>query len=613
MDIANLQIKVTETGLKSANTELDRLDDNARKAANEVDNLGKSTQNTSGAGTRLASVLRGGVGAAVAGLVSGFSAYKALQIADEFTALEGRVRNATRSIQEAEEAFDGLIDISERTGASLQASVSVFQRLSFVRDEISATKDEMLQFTDTVSKLGVLSGASNSALTAGLTQLGQSLSSSIVRAEEFNSIMENIPAVGQKIADQFGVTTGQLRQLVIEGEVLSEDVFAAIINSAQEANEEFEKYPLTIGRASDMVAAKLGGIISQINEATGATDFFAQSILKVGNFIAIVGNQVVAMIKIFDALFTSLVAGIIEAFNFALEGIEKVINFAIRGINKIKANDIEEVKLGLDLDIRGEAIPEIANDIKGAMEALQASGDEFGELFGIGRQANDNAPNATREIAKDYAALAENLKDTKDATKAAKKEMAEMEKVADKLGKTISGAFEDAIVGAKSFKDAFKDVIDSLQRTLINQLVTKPLEGVVTNAIGGIFGTGAPTAGASASTLGSIMSSVGTFFGFADGGEFQVGAGQPRINAGRDTRLVQFAARDGETVRVSTPGQRSGGSSNQIVYNIDARGADAGVEQRLLAALKSVDRSIERRALNAVDNNLKRNPTYGRR
>ena len=58
---------------------------------------------------------------------------------------------------------------------------------------------------------------------------------------------------------------------------------------------------------------------------------------------------------------------------------------------------------------------------------------------------------------------------------------------------------------------------------------------------------------------------------------------------------------------------RNGGMGNQVVYNIDARGADAGVEERIMAALKSVDRSVESRAINAVDTQFKRNPSFGKR
>jgi methyl-accepting chemotaxis protein len=59
--------------------------------------------------------------------------------------------------------------------------------------------------------------------------------------------------------------------------------------------------------------------------------------------------------------------------------------------------------------------------------------------------------------------------------------------------------------------------------------------------------------------------------GFADGGSFTVGGGFPPINAGRDNRLVAFAARDGERVSVTPPGG-GGGGSPQINQTITVQG-----------------------------------------
>jgi hypothetical protein len=47
-----------------------------------------------------------------------------------------------------------------------------------------------------------------------------------------------------------------------------------------------------------------------------------------------------------------------------------------------------------------------------------------------------------------------------------------------------------------------------------------------------------------------------------------------------------------ETVTDHTKGQTTGGS---VVYNIDARGAEAGVEQKILQALQAYDRQLPSR------------------
>jgi len=65
---------------------------------------------------------------------------------------------------------------------------------------------------------------------------------------------------------------------------------------------------------------------------------------------------------------------------------------------------------------------------------------------------------------------------------------------------------------------------------------------------------------------------------------------------------------DGRSIPVSMKGGTGGGNT----YNIDARGADVGVVDRIKQALAIMDKSIETRAVNAVQNTMKRNPSYGR-
>ena len=92
------------------------------------------------------------------------------------------------------------------------------------------------------------------------------------------------------------------------------------------------------------------------------------------------------------------------------------------------------------------------------------------------------------------------------------------------------------------------------------------------------------------------------FAGFATGGEFTVGG-----SGSRDKTPISFMATRGEQVSIKTPGQQ-GNSGAVVNYNIDARGASPGVEQKIIAAIRSLDSSIETRAVKAVQNARVRNP-----
>jgi len=48
--------------------------------------------------------------------------------------------------------------------------------------------------------LGIIGGASTVTLLGGATQFGQAMAGGVVRAGEFNTIVENIPEVAQAFA-----------------------------------------------------------------------------------------------------------------------------------------------------------------------------------------------------------------------------------------------------------------------------------------------------------------------------------------------------------------------------------------------------------------------------
>lgn len=355
-------------------------------------------------------------------LTAAFAALKTINIADQFVLQQARIENATESVAEYEKAFAGLRDISRETGAGMEATVSIFQRLSFVRKEIGATVDEMLQFTNTVAQLGVISGASPDALKFGLTQLGQSLSSDIVRAEEFNSIMENIPAVGKQIADEFGITTGQLRKLVIEGEVLSEDVFAAVLNAAQKVEEEFAKFPETVGRAFQGFLLDLGFAVDGLNKTSNASKILIEVIFRAGKAIAALADIVVGFSALFKVAFTALIGDIVGIYIKAMGKIEDLVNGSIKALNVFRkeGNKIQLVDF-VDVDAFTQAIDEdVSKSFKEAGEAFKSAASNadkviggengaFGSMFGV---KAEEVAKATRVLKKNYGDLANGIGET---------------------------------------------------------------------------------------------------------------------------------------------------------------------------------------------------------
>lgn len=443
---------------------------------------------------RKATISLGALAAALRPLIAAFSIFESIRLADEFVLLRARVKESTQTTEEFTKAFDGLRRTSVQTGASLEGVVNVFQRLSFVRAEIGATVDDMLEFTDTVSKLGITSGASPGALTAGLTQLGQALSSDIVRAEEFNSIMENIPAVGVAIAKEFGVTTGELRRLVIEGEVLSQDVFQAILNQSQKTREEFERFPKTIGRAFANLRLRLQEAIGSIDEATGATKVLIVTLEITGRAISIIASLIRGFGKSISAFFTLLVASIINTFNQATRAVKQLINIVLRGLNAIREEDIQLLDTNLPIETKAiaeaameEARREINDGLRSFKQAFEQTGlgTVMDDTFGEGTETIKEQSSQVKALGRDYKQLVESLgesgEESKKAAREAAKALEEQQRRIEDINNSMADFFASSIDGFDSFKQAAISAI----REIANNLLRLSFGGTAGGGFGG--------------------------------------------------------------------------------------------------------------------------------
>lgn len=401
-------VKGEDAGGRVVKRTLDDIANSGEKAINSTGKLQESMRKLDGVASQLRNALAGVVGA--------FGLRELARMADQYVQLEGRVKQATRSVAEFQQAFSGLKEISNATGASLKDTVDVFQRLSFVRDELKASVADMLQFTETVQKLGVISGASTTEMSNGLRQLGQAMSAGIVRAEEFNSVMENTPVIGKAIADQFGITTGELGRLVRDGLVLSDDVFNAVLNNAAKVEEEFAKMPMTIGRAFAQLYNEMQVFVGQTSEASGATSGFIGLIdlLKLSIFGLGAG---------FDALVTAAgTAGldVLKSIENMANGVINTVNWTIDQANKIPGVNIEKFQ---NTDFVGASYNDIlaagADDMTKAWNDKRAAAPKT-TLDGLFVKPDGAGP-ARDPLAykNDYAAMAKGLAEVSKESKAA--------------------------------------------------------------------------------------------------------------------------------------------------------------------------------------------------
>ncbi|HFS7575640.1 TPA: tape measure protein [Enterobacter hormaechei] len=195
-----------------------------------------------------------------------------LVAADNMSQLNARIERLTGSAATASQTMQSLMRISSATGGSLQDTAKLWETLSTALRDTGATNGQIIQLTETLQKIGRIGGSSSEEMANALRQFGQSISSGTVRAEEFNSILEQMPELARQIAAGMGVSIGELRQLMLDGKLTAEDALNAIQKQTSSVNAEFDKLPRTLSQANTALTNSFLTMVDDINQATEASN-----------------------------------------------------------------------------------------------------------------------------------------------------------------------------------------------------------------------------------------------------------------------------------------------------------------------------------------------------
>lgn len=229
----------------------------------------------------IAGRLRGGGGAAavVAGVAAaGAGAVKVAQGADEVSRLDARLRLATKSQQEFNTARAELDRIADATQGDITGLVDLYSRLQRPLSEVGLGQRETLQTVEAVSLALKIGGSSAAEADGAVRQLSQALASGVLRGDEFNSVLEQSDRVAGALADELGVTVGQLREMAGEGKLTTETIVKAFGNQLPRLREEYSKFAPELGAAFDRLLTETKRYWGRQAKESGITDYLATAI-----------------------------------------------------------------------------------------------------------------------------------------------------------------------------------------------------------------------------------------------------------------------------------------------------------------------------------------------
>jgi tape measure domain-containing protein len=291
----------------------------ARVAQTRIRGIGRTSRRAS------AAVL--GLGAALIALGTGVAIRGLLRVSDAATEVANRIRTVTSSNEVFVSVMERVFDVSTRTGASVEDTARLYQRLSVATRDIGVGSARVLNVVEGLNAALVVSGSTAREASAALLQFGQGLASDNLSGEELRSLRENLPQFAQELAKELGFSIGALKELGRQGKLTASLVFPAAERAIVSFQEKLRNGELifTFAQAFNVVRNSVIKAFTIIQRSTPLTQDLTKAIFNLSDGLA---ERLVNALA--DAVeFTIDLVGRFETVSTAIGDVSKVVGVLV--------------------------------------------------------------------------------------------------------------------------------------------------------------------------------------------------------------------------------------------------------------------------------------------
>lgn len=209
------------------------------------------------------------------------SARGAQQLIDSAIGIQNALKVAGLEGENLTKVYNSLFASAQKNAAPVEALVSLYSKLALNQKELGASQADLLSFTDKISLALRVGGTSATEASGALLQLSQALGSGVVRAEEFNSILEGAPTILQAAAAgiaEAGGSVAKLRKIMLDGNLSSKALFEGTIAGAASLEAKLKGSESTISQRLVRLQNVLLDTAGEFNSSTKAGEVFGTAI-----------------------------------------------------------------------------------------------------------------------------------------------------------------------------------------------------------------------------------------------------------------------------------------------------------------------------------------------
>jgi tape measure domain-containing protein len=350
-------IKADTTGGRTLKRSLDDIAASARKTNEILAQNATQTTRAGAAAVGAASSTRafGSALSYLKGIALGYIGVRLAQsffsTTDAITALEGRLRIVSPTMEAVSKQKKILFDIAQKTRQPLAEITNLYTRMTMSLTEQERATMDVAGVTENFSKALAITGESGAQAQSAILQFTQAASSNFQNmGQELVALRDTAPRLVMALENAFKGTGKSLKQLAEDGELSRAKIFAALDSMSiegQKLSNEFENIPTTVGQAFTKVGNSIMAFMDDTKQAREISEGFAGILSDTADQLPLFGAALNNIGEDSIAAGKSGTAGatmMSEAFLGLATIIDKVRE-GLLGIRKIW-NDIEALRLG---------------------------------------------------------------------------------------------------------------------------------------------------------------------------------------------------------------------------------------------------------------------------
>ncbi|XZW38039.1 tape measure protein [Acinetobacter baumannii] len=247
---------------------------NARNLGNELNSIEKNGDFATKSMDRMSVATRSLAGY-MAGVVTIGSAISKM---DLYTGINNKLKLVTNNQEELNLAMNDTFEIAQRSASSWSAVNDVYSKYMSNAKTLNLTQEQTAKLTEITSKAVAISGSNSESAAAALFQYGQALDGGVLRAEEFNSLVDGAGGLLNAMAKGLGVTRGELRQMMLDGKLTGEVITKALLKAGDSVEQLYGKTNKTISQSLEMLSNGITKFVGETGQGSGAAQSLAGSI-----------------------------------------------------------------------------------------------------------------------------------------------------------------------------------------------------------------------------------------------------------------------------------------------------------------------------------------------